>query len=331
MLYRDIGIDLGTDNILIYIRKQGIVLNEPAVVAIDSITKELLAVGEEAYRMIGRTPKNILAIRPLRDGVIADFEFTAAMLKHFLKKIGASHFFYSQRILVCCGAKSTSLEKQSIKDVTIHAGGKQIVLVEKIKAAAIGAGVNMCLPFGSMVVDIGSGTTDIAVLSMGSIVTSSSITTAGNQFDRYIERYMKETYNLLIGESTAEKIKLNIVVFPHPNQAVLEIRGRDLMTGLPRTVLIEPQELTPVIVEWTHAIVQACKAALEQTPPELSGDILSKGITITGGGALLHGLDQILAKELQVPVTMAERPLYSVVYGMKQMLESKTMWKRRKN
>jgi rod shape-determining protein MreB len=330
MISRDIGIDLGTDTVRIYIRNKGIVLNEPAVLAIDRLTKELLAIGKDAHYMIGRTPRNILSIRPVRDGIVADYEFTAVMLKYFLAKLGGAHFIYSYRILVCCATKSTALERQAIIDVVQEAGYKQINLVDKVKASAIGAGVDISQPYGNMVVDIGRGTTDIAVLSLGTIVAAASITTAGNRLDSCIEQFMKETHGLIVGEQTAEKIKMQAVMNSISDQDIIEIRGRDHVTGLPHTVHISSQELEAVFIEWALTIVNACKSVLEQTSPELSGDILTRGITITGGGALVSGLDQFLAKELMIPITIAEKPLFSVVEGISHMMGEKDFWRKEK-
>jgi rod shape-determining protein MreB len=328
MIYRDIGIDLGTDNVRIYIRNKGIVLNEPAVLVIDSLSKELLAVGKDAHGMIGRTPRNIQSVRPVRDGIVADYELTVVMLKYFLAKLGGTNFIYSYRVLVCCASKSTALEKQSIIDVVHEAGCKQINLVDKVKASALGAGVDIFQPYGNMVVDIGKGTTDIAILSLGTIVAAASITTAGNRLDCCIEQFMKEAYGLIVGEQTAEKIKMQAGMYPHSDQDIIEIRGRNYVTGLPHTVNISSQELEAVLIEWAIDIVNACKSVLEQTAPELSGDILSRGITITGGGALVSGLDQFLAKELMIPVNIAEKPLFSVVEGISLMLGEKNFWKK---
>jgi rod shape-determining protein MreB len=328
MIYRDIGIDLGTDNVRIYIRKKGIVLNEPTVMVIDNLSKELLAVGKDAQGMIGRTPRNIQSVRPMRDGIVADYELTVVMLKYFLAKLGGTHFIYSYRVLVCCASKSTALEKQSIIDVVHEAGCKQINLVDKVKASALGAGVDIFQPYGNMVVDIGKGTTDIAILSLGTIVAAASITTAGNRLDCCIEQFMKEAYGLIVGEQTAEKIKMQAGMYPHSDQDIIEIRGRNYVTGLPHTVNISSQELEAVLIEWAIDIVNACKSVLEQTAPELSGDILSRGITITGGGALVSGLDQFLAKELMIPVNIAEKPLFSVVEGISLMLGEKNFWKK---
>jgi rod shape-determining protein MreB and related proteins len=330
MLGKDIGIDLGTANVLIYVRGRGIVLDEPSVVAIDSITKKVLAVGNEAYRMVGRTPGNIVAIRPLRDGVIADFEITEAMLKHFIAKIGVRSFFVKPRILICCPTNITSVEQKAIREAAERSGARNVYLEEEPKVAAIGAGMDIFMPSGNMVVDIGGGTTDVAVLSMGDIVTSSSIKIAGDRFDAEIMRYIKNKYKLMIGERTAENIKKEIgTVFPGGREDEMEIRGRDMVTGLPRTISVHSREVQEALEESVAAIVQASKNVLERTPPELSADIIDKGVMITGGGALLHGIDKLLAEELKVPVLVSEEPMSCVAKGTGLMLENLDRSKRR--
>lgn len=330
MLGKDIGIDLGTANVLIYVRGRGIVLDEPSVVAIDSITKKVLAVGNEAYRMVGRTPGNIVAIRPLRDGVIADFEITEAMLKHFIAKIGVRSFFVKPRILICCPTNITSVEQKAIREAAERSGARNVYLEEEPKVAAIGAGMDIFMPSGNMVVDIGGGTTDVAVLSMGDIVTSSSIKIAGDRFDAEIMRYIKNKYKLMIGERTAENIKKEIgTVFPGGREDEMEIRGRDMVTGLPRTITVHSREVQEALEESVSAIVQASKNVLERTPPELSADIIDKGVMITGGGALLHGIDKLLAEELKVPVLVSEEPMSCVAKGTGLMLENLDRSKRR--
>jgi rod shape-determining protein MreB and related proteins len=330
MLGKDIGIDLGTANVLIYVRGRGIVLDEPSVVAIDSITKKVLAVGNEAYRMVGRTPGNIVAIRPLRDGVIADFEITEAMLKHFIAKIGVRSFFVKPRILICCPTNITSVEQKAIREAAERSGARNVYLEEEPKVAAIGAGMDIFMPSGNMVVDIGGGTTDVAVLSMGDIVTSSSIKIAGDRFDAEIMRYIKNKYKLMIGERTAENIKKEIgTVFPGGREDEMEIRGRDMVTGLPRTISVHSREVQEALEESVSAIVQASKNVLERTPPELSADIIDKGVMITGGGALLHGIDKLLAEELKVPVLVSEEPMSCVAKGTGLMLENLDRSKRR--
>jgi rod shape-determining protein MreB and related proteins len=323
MFARDIGIDLGTANVLIYVKGKGIVLNEPSVVAIDKNTNKVLAVGEEARRMVGRTPGNIVAIRPLKDGVIADFDITEAMLKHFLNKLNLKGFLAKPRILICCPTNITSVERKAIKEAAEKSGGKKVYLEEEPKVAAIGAGMDIFQPSGNMVVDIGGGTTDIAVLSMGDIVTASSIKMAGDKFDIEILNYIKREYKLLIGERTAEEIKIKVAtVFPGARDEEIDIRGRDLVTGLPRTITVRSKEIEKALREPVAVIVQAAKGVLERTPPELSADIIDRGVILTGGGALLHGIDQLLADELKVPVLVAENPMDCVAIGTGIMLDN---------
>ncbi|PFK38391.1 rod shape-determining protein [Bacillus cereus] len=323
MFARDIGIDLGTANVLIYVKGKGIVLNEPSVVAIDRNTGRVLAVGEEARSMVGRTPGNIVAIRPLKDGVIADFEITEAMLKYFINKLDVKSFFSKPRILICCPTNITSVEQKAIREAAERSGGKTVFLEEEPKVAAVGAGMEIFQPSGNMVVDIGGGTTDIAVLSMGDIVTSSSIKMAGDKFDMEILNYIKRKYKLLIGERTSEDIKIKVgTVFPGARSEELEIRGRDMVTGLPRTITVRSEEITEALKENASIIVQAAKGVLERTPPELSADIIDRGVILTGGGALLHGIDMLLAEELKVPVLIAENPMHCVAVGTGIMLEN---------
>jgi len=322
MFSKDIGIDLGTANVLIYVRGKGVVLDEPSVVAIDNQTKKVLAVGNEARRMVGRTPGNIVAIRPLRDGVIADFEITESMLKHFLSKIGGKGLFARPRILICCPTNITSVEQKAIREAAEKSGGaREVFIEEEPKVAAVGAGMDIFQPSGNMVVDIGGGTTDVAVLSMGDIVTASSIKVAGDKFDLAIMRYIKNKYKLLIGERTAEDIKIQIGTVYGGRQDEMDIRGRDMVTGLPQTITIRSEEVQEALAESVSAIVQAAKSVLERTPPELSADIIDKGVFMTGGGALLHGLDQLLADELKVPVLVADDPMMCVAKGTGMMLE----------
>ncbi|WP_077619862.1 rod shape-determining protein [Bacillus sinesaloumensis] len=331
MLARDIGIDLGTANVLIHVKGKGIVLNEPSVVALDKNTGKVLAVGEEARRMVGRTPGNIVAIRPLKDGVIADFDVTEAMLKHFINKLNVKGFLSKPRILICCPTNITSVEQKAIKEAAEKSGGKKIYLEEEPKVAAIGAGMDIFQPSGNMVVDIGGGTTDVAVLSMGDIVTASSIKMAGDTFDAEILSYIKREYKLLIGERTAENIKIQVAtVFQDSRHEEIDIRGRDMVTGLPRTLTIKSAEIEKALREPVSAIVQAAKSVLERTPPELSADIIDRGVILTGGGALLHGIDQLLAEELRVPVLIAENPMECVAIGTGVMLENLDKLPRRK-
>jgi rod shape-determining protein MreB and related proteins len=324
MFSKDIGIDLGTANVLIHVKGKGIVLNEPSVVALDKKTNKVLAVGEEARQMVGRTPGNIVAIRPLRDGVIADFEVTEAMLKHFINKLDVKGFFTKPRILICCPTNITSVEQKAIREAAEKSGGKKVYLEEEPKVAAIGAGMDIFQPSGNMVVDIGGGTTDIAVLSMGDIVTSESIKVAGDVFDNDILQYIKREYKLLIGERTAETIKMTIgTVFGAAGRnESMEIRGRDMVTGLPRTITINSMEIERALHESVSMIIQSAKNVLEKTPPELSADIIDRGVILTGGGALLHGIDQLLMEELKVPVFIAENPMDCVAVGTGIMLDN---------
>jgi rod shape-determining protein MreB len=322
MFGKDIGIDLGTANVLVYVKGKGIVLNEPSVVAIDSSTNRVLAVGEEARRMLGRTPGNIVAIRPLRDGVIADFDVTEVMLKYFLQKIGVKGFFVRPRILICAPTNITSVEQKAIKEAAERCGAREVFLEEEPKIAAIGAGMDIFQPSGNMVIDVGGGTTDVAVLSMGDIVTASSIKIAGDKLDLAIMRYIKSKYKLLIGERTAEDVKIQIgTVFPGARKESMEIRGRDMVSGLPQTITVRSEEVMEALEEPVANIVAAAKNVLERTPPELSADIIDKGVILTGGGALIHGLDQLLANELKVPVFLAEDPMSCVAKGTGIMLE----------
>ncbi|EIT83878.1 rod shape-determining protein Mbl [Fictibacillus macauensis ZFHKF-1] len=322
MFSRDVGIDLGTANVLIYVKGKGIVLDEPSVVAIDTNTGKALAVGEEAFKMVGRTPGNIVAIRPLKDGVIADFEVTEQMLRHFINKINVKGMFAKPRILICTPSNITSVEQKAIREAAMKCGGKAVYLEEEPKVAAVGAGMDIFQPSGNMVVDIGGGTTDIAVLSMGDIVTASSLKMAGDKLDGEILNYIKKTYKLLIGERTAENIKLNVAtVYPGARDEEMDIRGRDMVTGLPRTVTIRSEEITHALQEPVMMMVQAAKSVLEKTPPELSADIIDRGIILTGGGALLHGIDQLFAQELKVPIVIAEEPMKAVANGTGLMLE----------
>ncbi|KHD86678.1 rod shape-determining protein [Heyndrickxia ginsengihumi] len=323
MFAKDIGIDLGTANVLIHVKGQGIVLNEPSVVAIDKNANKVLAVGEEARKMVGRTPGNIVAIRPLKDGVIADFDVTETMLRHFINKLNVKGLLSKPRILICCPTNITSVEQKAIREAAEKSGGKNVYLEEEPKVAAIGAGMDIFQPSGNMVVDIGGGTTDIAVLSMGDIVTSSSIKMAGDKFDNEILQYIKREYKLLIGERTAENIKITIgTVFPGGRNEEMDIRGRDMVSGLPRTITVTSTEIEKALRESVSVIVHATKNVLEKTPPELSADIIDRGVILTGGGALLHGIDQLLAEEIKVPVLVADNPMDSVAVGTGIMLEN---------
>lgn len=323
MFNKDIGIDLGTANVLIYIKGQGVVLNEPSVVAIDSETKKPLSVGSDARSMLGRTPGKVKAIRPMKDGVIADFEVTEVMLNYFIKKINGKNFFSRPRILICCPSNITQVEKNAIKEAAERTGARKVYLEEEPKVAAVGAGMDISKPSGNMVIDIGGGTTDIAILSLGGIVNSSSIKIAGNTFDSDIIKYVKDKYKLLIGDRTSEDIKINIgTVYPENKVEKMEVRGRDLVTGLPHTVTMSSAEVEEALRESIYVIIHAAKAVLEQTPPELSADIIDKGIVLTGGGAMIDGFDKLLSKELKVPVFIAESPLTCVAEGTGILLDN---------
>lgn len=324
MLSKDIGIDLGTANVLIYIKGQGIVLNEPSVVAIDTESKNILAVGEEAHEMLGRTPGKVSSIRPLKDGVIADFDLTKEMLNHFIKKINAKGLITKPRILICCPSNITSVEKSAIREAAEATGARRVYVEEEPKVAAIGAGLDISKPSASMVIDIGGGTTDIALLSLGDIVTSKSIKVAGDLFDQEIINYVKDKYKLLIGERTAEdvKIKIGTVYDENNKKEKQEIRGRDLITGLPNTISISSKEVQDALKDSVNKIVLSAKNVLEETSPELSADIVNNGIVVTGGGALLRGIDKLLHQELKVPITVAQSPLTCVAEGTAIMLDN---------
>lgn len=323
MFSKDIGIDLGTATVLIHVKGRGIVLNEPSVVAIDQITKQVVAVGEEARQMLGRTPGNIVAIRPMRDGVIADFEVTEIMLRHFIRKTIGKSFMMRPRLMICVPAGITSVEQKAVREAAEACGVKHVDLIEEPKAAAIGAGLNIFEPSGSMVVDIGGGTTDIAVLSLGDVVTSASLRIAGDKLDEAIVKYIKKQYNLLIGERTAEELKKELAtVFPNSRGGQQDVRGRDLMSGLPKTVTVHADEMRVALEEPIENIITATKQVLEKTPPELAADIFDKGVVLTGGGALVDGLDKLMMHELQIPVHVAESPTQCVVQGTGLLLDN---------
>ncbi len=323
MFSKDIGIDLGTANVLIYIKGQGIVLNEPSIVVIDEETKKPIAVGREAKEMLGRTPGQVKAIRPMKDGVIADFEITEIMLNNFIRKVNGKSFFARPRILICCPSNITQVEKNAIREAAEKTGARKVYLEEEPKVAAIGAGMDISKPSGNMVIDIGGGTTDVAILSLGGIVNSASIKVAGNVFDSDIIKYIRDKYKLLVGEVTAEDIKFKIgTVFPESKQEKMEVRGRDLVTGLPHTITLTSDEVEEALRESSHVIVNTAKQVLEQTPPELSADIIDKGIVLTGGGSMVDGFDKLLSHELKVPVFLAETPLTCVVEGTGVLLDN---------
>ena len=323
MKNKDIGIDLGTANILIYVKGEGIVLSEPSVVAMDKDTGKVLAIGKKAHEMLGRTPGSVIAVKPLKDGVIADFDKTEIMLDYFIKKIKGKTIFSKPRILICCPSNITQVEKNAIKEVAERTGAKKVYVEEEPKVAAIGAGLSINMPTGNMVIDIGGGTTDIAVLSLNGIVYSESIKLAGNTFDTDIIKYIKNKYKLLIGEVTAEQVKIKIgTVSSKEKEKKMEVRGRDLLTGLPKTITITSNEIKEAIKDSTEMIVHAAKLVLEKIEPELAADIIDKGIVLTGGGALLDGLDKLIEKEIKVPTKVAESPLTCVAEGTGIILDN---------
>ena len=305
MFSKEVGIDLGTANLLMYVKGEGIVIDEPSVVAIDAETKKCLAAGQDAKDMLGRTPGRVLAIRPLKDGVIADFEVTEIMLNFFFKKLAIKGMFKRPTILICCPSNITSVERNAIRDAAYRAGAKKVYIEEEPKVAAVGAGLDIGKPSGCMVLDIGGGTTDVAVISLGEIVSSTSLKIAGDTLDRDIIKFVKENKKLLIGDRTAE-----------------EVSGRDLVTGLPTTITLSSEEIQGSMAESLQDVVRACKTVLEQTPPELASDIVTRGIVLTGGGALLHGIDELLRNELHIPVYVAENALRCVAEGTGILLEN---------
>lgn len=316
MLSRDIGIDLGTANVLIYIKGKGVVLNEPSIVVVDTDTKKVIAVGQEAYEMLGRTPGKIKAIKPMKDGVIADFELTEIMLNMFLQKIKAKKMFSKPRILICCPTNITPVEKNAIIEAAERTGARKVYIAEEPRVAAIGAGMDITKPSASMILDIGGGTTDIAVLSLNGIASSSSIKTAGNDMDQEIIKYIREKYKLLIGEKTAEEIKINFAdIYKPDKKKKYEVRGRNLLTGLPSTIEITQDEVKEALEENIKKIIKSTKQVLEQTSPELSADIVDKGVIITGGGSMLKGLAEVLEEELTIPVLTTQTPLTCVAEG----------------
>lgn len=327
MMSSDIGIDLGTANTLVYERSRGIVLNEPSVVAIANVRgkPQVLAVGDEAKSMVGRTPGNIQAIRPLRDGVIADFEVAEAMIKHFINKVHKRRSFVSPQVVICVPSGSTAVERRAIRESAESAGARRVFLIEEPMAAAIGAGLPVTEPTGSMVVDIGGGTTEVAVLSLGGIVYARSVRVGGDKMDEAIIGYIRRVHNLLIGESSAEKIKKEIGSACAPEQGdgrTMQIKGRDLLNGIPKEILITEQQMAESLFEPVSAIVDAVKVALENTAPELAADIVDRGIVLTGGGAQLTNLDHVLRQATGLPVTVAENPLNCVALGTGKALES---------
>ncbi len=321
---KDIGIDLGTANTLVCMKGKGIVMREPSVVAVDIRNDTVLAVGQQARDMIGRTPGSIVAVRPLKDGVIADFDITATMLKHFIRKAAKPALFSKPRIVICMPTGVTEVERRAVENAAVQASGsKNIMLIEEPMAAAIGAGLPVDEPTGSMVVDIGGGTSEVAVISLGDIVTACSVRVAGDKFDEAIVTYIKKTYNLLIGDRTAEEIKIAIgSAYPYSDEKDMLIKGRSLETGLPKDITITAEEIRDALADPLMIIVDAVKTTLEKTPPELSADIIDHGIMLTGGGALLRGLDRLVMQETGMPVHVAERPLDCVVEGTGKRLGS---------
>lgn len=321
----DIGIDLGTASVLVYVKGKGIVLREPSVVAIDKNTDKILAVGEEARKMLGRTPGNIVAIRPLRDGVISDYHVTEKMLKHFINKVCARSFFklFKPRVMICVPSGVTEVEKRAVEDAAVQAGARKTYLIEEPIAAAIGAGIDITKACGSMVVDIGGGTTDIAVISLGGTVVSSSIKMAGDKFDEAIVRYMRKKHNIMIGERSAEELKISIgTVFPRPQEVYMDVRGRNLVSGLPKTITVSSSELMEALEEPVSTIVEAVHSVLERTPPELAADISDRGIVMTGGGSLVYGLDKLLQQKTGINVLIADDAVSCVAVGTGKTLDN---------
>ena len=325
--FNDIGIDLGTANTLVYKSGKGIILREPSVVALDNQTKKPVAVGNEAKNMIGRTPDSIIAIRPLKEGVIADFESSATMLKYFIKKSLGKMVFSKVRILICIPYGVTDVEKRAVSEAAKQTGAKDVKIIEEPLAAAIGAGCPVSEPTGSMVIDIGGGTSEIAVISLGGIVVSKSVRTAGDALDNAIIAYIKKQFNLFIGERTAEEIKIAIGnTFDDGKTETMQVRGRDLVTGLPKNITVTSDDIRASISEPISVIMDAIKATLEETPPELASDIIDHGIMLTGGGALLKGLDKLIYQETLIPVHIAESPLDCVAVGTGKSLENSLIW-----
>ena len=322
MMSNDIGIDLGTASILVYIKGKGVVLKEPSVVAIDRDTNKIMAIGEEARLMIGRTPGNIVAVRPLRQGVISDYTVTEKMMKYFIQKALGRKTFRRPRIAVCVPSGVTEVEKKAVEDATYQAGAREVSIIEEPIAAAIGAGIDISRPCGNMIVDIGGGTSDIAVISLGGTVVSASIKIAGDDFDEAIVRYMRKKHNLLIGERTGEEIKIKIgTCYPRQEELAIDVRGRNLVTGLPKTVTITSEETLEALSESANQIVEAVHMVLEKTPPELAADISDRGIVLTGGGALLTGLEQLLEERLGITTMTAEEPTTCVAVGTGKYIE----------
>lgn len=317
----DIGIDLGTANSAVYVKDRGIVLREPSVVAIQTGTKRVLAVGEEAKRMLGRTPGNITAVRPMRDGVIADFEITEAMLRYFIRKVQNRHMMIRPRIIISVPSGITEVEKRAVKDSATHAGAREVYLIEEPMAAAIGVGLPVQEPAGNMIVDIGGGTTEVALISLAGVVFSRSVRVGGDEMDEAIIQYMKRVYNLMIGERTAEQIKISIgSAYPLPEESSIEVKGRDLVAGLPKTLTLTSEEIRESMQDPTATIVEAIRFTLERCPPELSADLVDRGIVLAGGGALLRGIDKLIAEQTGLPVHIADDPMSAVAEGTGMVL-----------
>ena len=317
----DIGIDLGTSNSLVYVKDRGIVLREPSVVAIQTGTNRVLAVGNEAKRMLGRTPGNITAIRPMKDGVIADFEITEAMLRYFIRKVQSNRIMVRPRIIISVPSGITEVEKRAVKDSATHAGAREVYLIEEPMAAAIGVGLPVQEPAGNMIVDIGGGTTEVALISLAGVVFSRSVRVGGDEMDEAIIQYMKRVYNLMIGERTAEQIKISIgSAFPLPEETSMEVKGRDLVAGLPKTLTLTTEEVREALHEPISTIVEAVRFTLERSPPELSADLVDRGLVLAGGGALLHGIDKLIAEQTGLPVHVADDPLSAVAEGTGMVL-----------
>ncbi len=322
MLSMDIGIDLGTASILVYIKGKGIVLKEPSVVAFDRDTNEIKEIGEEARKMIGRTPGNIVAIRPLRQGVISDYAITEKMLKYFIKKAMGKKTLRKPRISVCIPSGATEVEKKAVEDATYQAGAREVSIIEEPVAAAIGAGIDISKACGNMIVDIGGGTSDIAVISLGGTVVSTSVKVAGDDFDEAIVRFMRKKHNLLIGERTAEEIKINIgCAYPRPEMLTMDVRGRNLVTGLPKTMTITSDEMMEALKAPAKKIVESDHNVLERTPPELAADVYERGIVMTGGGSLLGGLDELIEEKTGINTMIAEEPMNVVAIGTGKFIE----------
>jgi rod shape-determining protein MreB len=319
----DIGIDLGTASVLVYVKGKGVVLKEPSVVAFDRDTNKIKAIGEEARLMLGRTPGNIVAVRPLRQGVISDYTVTEKMLSYFINRtVGKSLFGRKPRISVCVPSGATEVEKKAVEDATYQAGAREVSIIEEPVAAAIGAGIDIAKPCGNMIVDIGGGTADIAVISLGGVVVSNSIKVAGDDFDEAIVRFMRKKHNLLIGERTAEEIKINVgTVFKRPENLTMDVRGRNLVTGLPKTVTVTSEETEEALREPAYQIVDAVHNVLERTPPELAADISDRGIVLTGGGSLIQGLEELIEEKTGIDTMTAEDPLTAVAIGTGKYIE----------